>query len=155
MTVKYRTGQSGWLRNPLSLYLLSYHVGHDAFDGRDDELVLDFGLQLLQVRLEIGRRSDEYQRIGSLHYIVDVGAEIDTLGVEFDARQIGGVMAQPFEVGNAVVAPHVPIDRLGLVEHHFGNGSRPTTSAHDGYLSGNFHFCSVSSSLFLSIRPRR
>ena len=47
-------------------------IGYDALNGSDDELILDFCLQLLQVSLQIRRRSYKDKRIRLLDYIVDV-----------------------------------------------------------------------------------
>ena len=115
-------------------------VRYDALDSRDDELVLDFCLQLLQVRLQVGGRGDEYQRVRFLHDVVDVGTEVDALDVELHAGQVRGVVPQAFEVGDAVVAAHIPVDGLGFREDNLGDGCCPTASAHHGYLSREFHF---------------
>ncbi len=111
-------------------------IGYDAFDGGDDEFILNLGLQLLQMSLQIRGRCNEDERIGFFHDIIDVGVEVDALGIKFDARQVGRVMAKSFEVGDTVVSPHIPVYRLCLRQNHFCNGCSPTSSAHDGYLTG-------------------
>ncbi len=111
-------------------------IGYNTFDGSYDEFILNLSLQFLQVNLQIRGRCNEDERIRFFHDIIDVGVEVDTLGIKLDARQVGRVMAKPFEVGNTVVSPHIPVYRLRLGQYHFGNGSCPTSSAHDGYLTG-------------------
>ena len=111
-------------------------IGYNTFDGSYDEFILNLSLQFLQVNLQIRGRCNEDERIRFFHDIIDVGVEVDTLGIKLDARQVGRVMTKPFEVGNTVIASHVPIYRLRLGQNHFCNGSCPTSSAHDGYLTG-------------------
>ncbi len=72
-------------------------IGYDTFNGSDDEFILNLSLQLLQVSLQIRGRSNKDERIRLFDYIVDVGVEVDTLGIELDARQVGRVMTKPLE----------------------------------------------------------
>ena len=89
-------------------------IGYNTFDGSYDEFILNLSLQFLQVNLQIRGRCNEDERIRFFHDIIDVGVEVDTLGIKLDARQVGRVMTKPFKVGNTIIASHVPIYRLRL-----------------------------------------
>ena len=95
-------------------------VGHDALDGCYDELVAYAGLQALEMCLQIWRRSHEYQCVVELSYLVDVAREEYLRGVETHAREVGGVVAEPLKVGNAVVATHIPSDVVGVADNDLG-----------------------------------
>ena len=111
-------------------------IGYDSFYSSNDEFIPYPRFQLLQVSFEIGGGGDKYQRIRLFYYIVDIRAEVDALHVEFDARQVGRVMAQSFKIGYTIISSHIPVNRLSLSKYHFCNGCSPASSAHYGYLSG-------------------
>ena len=72
---------------------------------------------LFQVSFQIRGRSDENQRIRFFHNIVDVGTESDTLGIEFHSCQISRIVPQSLEISDAVIASHIPIDRVLSLIH--------------------------------------
>ena len=107
-------------------------VGHDAFDGGDDELVLDACLEFFQVILQIGGRGYEHQRVILLGNMVDVVLEVYLRGIEVYAGQIAGVVPHTAEILYLVVAAHIPANVVRVLHHNLGNGRRPRASADYG-----------------------
>ena len=114
-------------------------VGYDALDSRHHEFAADVGGQLLEVSLHVGRGRHQYQGVGRFGNLVDVGAEMNARSVEGDIRQVHRVVAGLLEIGNTVVAPHVPQDAVGIVQRQFGQRRSPTAAPHDRYFTGNGH----------------
>ena len=110
-------------------------VGYDTFDGCNDELIADAGLQFLEVSLEIRRRRDKHQRIVLLYNTVDVVVEVNFVDVEMDAGKIGRVVAEATEVVDAVVATHIPANVVGVTHHNLGYGRCPAAATDDCYLT--------------------
>ena len=108
-------------------------VGNDTLDGGDDELVVQFHLEFLQMVLEVRRGRDEDERTARAHHLVNVAGESDAVRIKMNARQIAGVVSQTLELVNAVLASHVPGDMVHLFEHNFGYRRGPTSAAHNGY----------------------
>ena len=114
-------------------------VGHDAFDGRDDELVLESRLQFAQMVLQVGRWNHEDQRVVEGHDVVHVALEVNLVEVEVYTGQVAGVVAQPPEVLYLVVAPHIPPYVMGVSHHYLGYGRCPATTADNCYLAAVVH----------------
>ena len=110
-------------------------IWHDTLDGGNDKLVLDTGLEFLQMTLEIGRGSDKHERVVSLNDAVYVAREEDFVHIEVHTCEIGGVVTQSSEVFDAVVAAHVPPQVVGVVYHYLGDSRSPRTSTDDGCFS--------------------
>ena len=107
-------------------------AGHYALHGRHDGLSRDVLGEVLEVALEVGRGHHEEQGVAAAAGFVDVAREVDAADVEIHVREVGRVVAQTFEVLDAVVAAHVPGDGLAVVEQELGEGRGPAASAHDG-----------------------
>ena len=58
--------------------------------------------------LEIRRGHHQKESVGSLAHGVDVAGKVYAGGVEHAVGEISGVVAQPLEVVDAVVAAHIP-----------------------------------------------
>ena len=114
-------------------------VGHDTLDGCDDVFVAQTGLEFLQMTLEVGRRSDENQRVVLLGNLVEVAGEGDFVDVEPHALQVGGVVAQSQKILDAVVAADIPSNVVGVSHHNLGYSRGPRASANDGYASAVKH----------------
>ena len=115
-------------------------VGHDTFDGSDDEFVANAGLQFLEVTFQIGRWRDEYQCVVLLHDAVDVIIEVNLVDIEVDAGKIGGVVAEASEILDTVIATHIPANVVGVTHHNLGNSRSPRTATNDCYLTTVEHF---------------
>ena len=120
-------------------------VGYDTLDGCHHHLVTQIRLEFLEVALDVGRRGDKDERVGTLHHVVDVRGEVDAVGIEMQPRQVGWVVSEPLELLDAVVTTDVPVNRVFVVEHNLCNGRCPTATSHD---------CDSSTSLELHILVR-
>ena len=73
-----RTGQDGNIifGHPILLMEIFRYdevlIGYNTLDSRNDELVLELGLQFLQMALQVRRGSDEYQYVRLAYNLVDV-----------------------------------------------------------------------------------
>ncbi len=64
---------------------------------------------------EVGRRHCHEKGVGFGACRVYVAAEIDASYWELYIRQIGGIVSEPLEVVDAVVAAHVPYNRVAIL----------------------------------------
>ena len=114
-------------------------VGHDTLDGRHDVFVANARLELFQVTLQIGRRSDEHQRVVLLHYLVKVAREGYLVDVEVDTHQVGRVVAKSLEVFYTIVATHIPTYVVSLSHYNLGYSRSPRASTNNRYSSAVVH----------------
>ena len=105
----------------------AYHVvvGHNALDYRHDALATEVGGEFLEVIFEVGRRGGEDERVIGLGNGIDVARKVDFVDIEVSTSQVGRVVPLALEIGDAVVASHIPAYVVGVFYHHFGNGSGP------------------------------
>ena len=82
---------------------------------------------------QVGRGRNEDKRVIFGGYLIDVRREVDVVDVEVHTGEIGRVMAQSAEVGDAVVAPHIPSDMSRVRHHHLGDGGSPRATPNDGH----------------------
>ena len=114
-------------------------VGHDALDGRHDEVVVELDPEFLQVVLQVGRRGYEHQRAARACHLVDVGCKGDAARVETHAGEVRGVVPLALELFDGIGATHIPIQMVHLLEEHLGYGRCPTATAQHGYIAQIVH----------------
>ena len=114
-------------------------VGDDAFDGSDDELVLDACLEFLQVILYVWRWRDKDERVVFGHDLVYVAREPYLVGFEMHAGEVSRVVAKSDKLLYAVVASHIPSYVVSVSHHNLGNGRSPASASDDSYLPAIKH----------------
>ena len=108
-------------------------VRHYAFHGRDDVLLRDVDAELAYLRKEIRGRHRHYEGVGVGRHLVDVGGEVNPVGVEAYVGQIGWVVAVFPEFLYLVVAAEIPSDAVAVLKQKLGDGCRPASASENGY----------------------
>ena len=114
-------------------------IGHNPLDGRHDALVVELHFEALELRFEVGRRSDENERIGLAHHLVDVRREVDAVDGKLHRGEVGRIVFHPLKIIDGLFATHIPPDFWHTLQHDFGNSSCPRTTADDG--NGSWKLC--------------
>ena len=87
-------------------------IRYDTLDRRDDKLIFQRGLHLLQMLFqERGRRSED-QGIRVLDRLVDIGIEVYLVRVEFHGGEVTRVVSQLLELLDTIGPTHVPVDTI-------------------------------------------
>lgn len=110
-------------------------IRHYTLDSRHYVLARDIDRDFVDMVFEIRRGHDEQQRVGLVADIVYVAREVDAADIKVDVGEVCRVVAQAFEILDAVVAPHIPGYRLAALQQQFGECCRPTAAAHHGDMS--------------------
>ena len=126
-------------------------VGYYTFDSRNDKFFGNIDGDFRQVAFEVRRRHHHKEGVGFGTSLVNIGGEIDTVDVEFDIAQIGGIVTQTEKIFDTVGTTHIPHDSLAVGEQDFGKGCSPTAAAHDDDFSRE----SVFSLIFLLFRSKK
>ena len=87
-------------------------IRYDTLDRRDDKLIFQRGLHLLQMLFqERGRRSED-QGIRVLDRLVDIGIEVYLVRVEFHGGEVTRIVSQLLELLDTIGPTHVPVDTI-------------------------------------------
>ena len=110
-------------------------VRNNPLDGGHHILPAEVHPDLFKMALEIRGGHHQQEGIGLGGDVVYVGRELDAVHIKGHISKICRIMAQTYEILDAVVAAHIPHYRRAVLQQQFRQGRGPASAAHNGHAS--------------------